>query len=353
MFLFLFIAILHYYYLLHCPTISYKGAYDALSLSYTIFQALSLCMIFARNTCFPQEGVIKYMMTQAQNPPKLQNYWIWEHLPPPAQAVSSFKWAYPAAFSVSITGCIMVSLWFYNMVLKFRGMNWATWNVRNSKQLLPNLQQGPSLEDSYLRPDTIKPWSRKSTQTPVVGRYHRLLALMAIINSSICAQSNAFELSSTRESFKRLRRFRSYQGELQTERLSNLDKAMVQKHLRNSTDLFHQATHGNEHVFSAIVDSGCTHSTTNSFADVEPTTIRKLSVPLSVGGINGDIKVEYVGRARWETIDDYGNIIPFHDQVFINESIPYKLLSPQAFLAHHKDGTRTGKVKDHFRIYRD
>ena len=63
--------------------------------------------------------------------------------------------------------------------------------------------------------------------------------------------------------------------------------------------------------------------------------------------------MEYVGRALWETIDDYGNIIPFQDEVFINESIPYKLLSPQAFLAHHKDGTRTGKIDDHFRIYKD
>jgi len=181
------------------------------------------------------------------------------------------------------------------------------------------------------------------------------LATLAVINSSICAHSNAFELSSTKESFNGLRKCRSYQGVLQTDKLSNLDKAMVQKHLRNSTELFHQATEGHQHVFSAIIDSGCTHSTTNTFSDVDPTTIRKLSVPLNVGGINGDIKVEYIGRALWETIDDYGNIIPFQDDVFINESIPYKLLSPTPsnFRPPRNPSTdfeNSGPIKEFFKL---
>ena len=128
---------------------------------------------------------------------------------------------------------------------------------------------------------------------------------------------------------------------------------MAQQHLRNSTDLFSKATGDHPHVFSAIVDSGCTHSTTNSFSDVDPKSIRKLSKPLNVGGVSGDILVEYVGRSNWETFDDFGNLLPFNDEVFINENLPYKLLSPQAFLAHHKNGTKTGRPEDHFRIYRN
>jgi len=52
-------------------------------------------------------------------------------------------------------------------------------------------------------------------------------------------------------------------------------------------------------------------------------------------------------------LDNCRNVIPFVDQVFIHESLPTRLLSPQAFLAHRKDGSKTGKIDDHFRIYRD
>ena len=128
---------------------------------------------------------------------------------------------------------------------------------------------------------------------------------------------------------------------------------MAQHHLRNSTDLFRKAIGDHPHVFSAIIDSGCTHSTTNSFNHVVPESIRKLSKPLNVGGVGGDILVEYVGKSNWETFNDFGNLLPFNDDVFINEDLPYKLLSPQSFLAHHKNGTKTGRLEDHFQIYRN
>jgi len=187
----------------------------------------------------------------------------------------------------------------------------------------------------------------------LVGKRHRLLAVLAIINSSITANSNAFDLCSTRESFNKLQLFRSYQGELQTNKLSSIDRAMAQHHLRNSTDLFRKAIGDHPHVFSAIIDSGCTHSTSNSFNHVVPESIRKLSKPLNVGGVGGDILVEYVGKSNWETFNDFGNLLPFNDDVFINEDLPYKLLSPQSFLAHHKNGTKTGRLEDHFQIYRN
>jgi len=176
---------------------------------------------------------------------------------------------------------------------------------------MPQTPADCALRDSFQRePDPPPAWSRKSRQRPLVEKYHRLLAILTIINSSICANSNAFKLCSTRESFNRLQRFCSYQGELQTNKLSSLDRAMVQQHLRNSTDLFSKATGDHPHVFSAIVNSGCTHSTTNSFSDVDPKSIRKLSKPLNVGGVGGDILVEYVGRSNWETFDDFGNLLP-------------------------------------------
>jgi len=72
---------------------------------------------------------------------------------------------------------------------------------------------------------------------------------------------------------------------------------------------------------------------------------------MKLDGIAGGVQVEFVDTATWETLDDSGNIVPFVDQVFIHKDLPTHLLSPQAFLAHHKDGTRAGALEDHFRIY--
>jgi len=52
--------------------------------------------------------------------------------------------------------------------------------------------------------------------------------------------------------------------------------------------------------------------------------------------------VTCVVKSNWETFDDFGNLLPFDDDVFTNEDLPYKLLSPQSFLAHHKNRTKTG-----------
>jgi len=114
-----------------------------------------------------------------------------------------------------------------------------------------------------------------------------------------------------------------------------------------------KATLNNRHVFSAVIDSGCTHSSTNKFSDCDPSSVCRLTTPITLGGIAGGLQVFYVGRATWETIENCGNVTPFQDDVFINEDLPMRLLSPQAFLAHHKDGTRTGRLQDHFSIFRN
>ena len=70
-----------------------------------------------------------------------------------------------------------------------------------------------------------------------------------------------------------------------------------------------------------------------------------------LGGIAGGLEIEYIGTANWETLDDTGDVVSFHEQVLIHEDLPHRLLSPQAFLSHRANGDKFGDVDDHFRIY--
>ncbi len=100
-----------------------------------------------------------------------------------------------------------------------------------------------------------------------------------------------------------------------------------------------------------IADTGCSYSATPHATDCDPGSIQKLSEPIPLGGIAGGLKIEYIGTITLETIDKEGNIIPFKDEVLINPDLPHRLLSPQAFVSHHPDGTRTGDVEEHVRVF--
>jgi hypothetical protein len=74
---------------------------------------------------------------------------------------------------------------------------------------------------------------------------------------------------------------------------------------------------------------------------------------MTLGGIAGSLEIKYVGRANWETLSDDGTIIPISENVMIHEDLPGRLLSPQAFLSHNKNGEKTGNLEDHFKVFHD
>jgi len=107
------------------------------------------------------------------------------------------------------------------------------------------------------------------------------------------------------------------------------------------------------HTFTCIVDTGCSHSATNTFSDVDPTSIRILEKPLTLGGIAGGLEIKYIGRAQWETLDDNGNVVPFNEDVLIHPDLPDRLLSPQSFLSRKRDGQKSKDLDAHFKVFRD
>ena len=126
-------------------------------------------------------------------------------------------------------------------------------------------------------------------------------------------------------------------------------------------------TQHNPDILPAIVDTGANYSIFNSFQYVEPSSIRRLSSPVNVGGISGGLEVWFVGTTNCETVDEDGNVIPIQEQVLINEQLPFPILSPQAFLSHKANGGQgalptadftklqhnAGDLQEHFRVFHD
>ena len=63
-----------------------------------------------------------------------------------------------------------------------------------------------------------------------------------------------------------------------------------------------------------------------------PGTLKKLENSTALGGIAGDLKVEYESELCWETLNDQGDIIQFKGTGYLVPGLPTRLFSPQSFL---------------------
>jgi len=288
---------------------------------------------------------------------------------------------YPASMAPFLSHCIIISLWFYAMGLRSFGFSFSQWQIRTTKLIFPQFWTPPSLwlssddpddgpndgpfrhlccclahikrcltfRDTFAIPQSQPRSSRKQSNYTKPNRL-KLLMLLSALNNSV-TESHTFQLSSELKFRQQLRRCRSLQGDLQAHKLKPTELFALQRRIKSSNETFSQVSSNDDHMFSAIADSGCSYSATNKFTDVEPASIRKLSTPISLGGIAGGLLVEYIGTANWETLNDQGEVVPICEQVLIHEDLPNRLLSPQAFLSHNSKGEKSGNVEDHFRIY--
>jgi Reverse transcriptase (RNA-dependent DNA polymerase) len=271
----------------------------------------------------------------------------WRSEVPVVYTPPKVSYVYPAAMGIFLSRCILLSHWFYNMRLKILNFTWDTWTLYTSKLMSPPHIWDIRLHDIYNHPTPLPKWQRKRPSNP---DRHRLLAVLGLLSRSL-TEAQPFALCSD-VSFRRdLRSYRGRLGELQTTTLKSKDLSVLQSHLRSSGLLFQELTSNSPHAFTCIVDTGCSHSATNSFTDVDPTTIRELTEPINLGGIAGGLLIKYVGRANWETLDDNGNVVSFHEEVLIHPDLPDRLLSPQAFLRGQNNPR--GNTQDHFQVFHD
>ena len=256
---------------------------------------------------------------------------------------------------------------FYGFMLKIRGHSWDRWSPIASKAAVPSIAQlilwvgsrlalwfklkrfrPPGgiqiyslLQDRAAPPELPLPPSSRKQRNLIPADNKRLATLFLLITQ--LSHASTFSLASHRDFTNKLRKHRSYQGMLQVDKLSCQELTQVHDRIKAASETAAAVTRTNlgsqaANVVSAIADTGCSYTSLNSFAHVNPSSIRRLSKPIKVGGIAGGIDVEFTGTAEFEVLLPSGKVEPIQEQVLINESLPENLFSPQAFLSHQANG---------------
>ena len=295
------------------------------------------------------------------------NYNLW-HLAFSVPSPSTFAMpAFPARLAPFICG-LFLNMAFYNLLLRCRGHIWNVWRHHVCKSVFPHLllwicgliskiwfsfrysghrtQIYDPLRDSidlpiHLQP--VDPMSRKqrcllNKATPP-GNKRLALFMMALAR---LGNQEMFTLAEDRRIHRQLRKYRSYNGNLQTNKLDGLPTehlVQIQNRIKATSDeaaTIAQSTIGVDtpDMLPAIADTGCSFTALNSFKFIDPKSIKRLARPIRMGGIAGGLEMQYVGVADFEVLLPTGDVHTFQEQCLINEDLPDSLFSPQAFLSH-------------------
>ena len=125
---------------------------------------------------------------------------------------------------------------------------------------------------------------------------------------------------------------------LDTSRINGSTLTALQTSKLATDKLFETATNNSEFTFTAVADSGCSETCTNTLLDFIPGTMCKLEVPIALGGIAGSLLVTQAGKVHWETIDDFGKLVEIKTVAFYHSDLPGRLFSPQAYFNREHKG---------------
>ena len=289
------------------------------------------------NTSFPPLDLLSYW-------PSIPS-WL---LPPPLGP----PFAYPYKCGPFFANCVMLTMSFYNMFLAFAGHTFEQWSIRATKLVVPHFKQalsGSILADTYPERPPRKPpnLTHKSRLAKATS-----LLLFSALSGSVTACP--FQLKSELQFTQHLRKYRTFLGNLDTQKLTPIDRVHLHQRINITNQGFtkslgdHSST-----VVTGIVDTGASHGASNCFEHCDPNSIRRLSTPINLGGIAGGIDIEYFGTAHFETLNLKGDVVPFSVDLLLSDKLPGLLISPQAFLAKNHWGESQGKLADHFRIFHD
>ena len=274
-----------------------------------------------------------------KKPPDRDKMSIWQSDVPPA--ISAPPFSFPTHIGSALySGCCLISMWFYNLFLKVLNLSWTQWEKATTKLLLqPQRDKGlDPLRDSYDKDNPIKPIPKvKARMKPRTNTQRRMIAAMFLL-SHAAGVGQAFQSRSEQQFGQHLRKYRACAGFIDTSRVQGSDLNALQERVRASNDVFHAAVNHSHHAFSAILDSGCSETCTNNLKDFVPGTMYKLDNPVSLGGIAGALMVTHAGTIKWETVDDFGDIVEFQTKAFYHPDLPGRLFSPQTYLHREKRG---------------
>ena len=109
--------------------------------------------------------------------------------------------------------------------------------------------------------------------------------MMALTLLSVMTTNDTFSLVSDDTLHQKLRRYRGYQGMLDTTKLPTTELLALHQVIQLSNDSAAELPTLQD-SFTAIADSGCSFTCTNDKRDFCPGTIVELPKPLTLGGVD-------------------------------------------------------------------
>ena len=186
--------------------------------------------------------------------------WQDEQLQPNVLPLNSTLPVFPYSAGLVAISVVTIALWFFNWLLHLQGYSWNQWCSILSDVAHPlcKLYGGaPSVpvETRYQKP-------RNYTKARKFNHRRQLGFALGLLASSATGVS-PFRLKSESQLRRHFRQFRSFQGLLNMEKLKDPDQSLLHQHIKRTNAEFIAAAGGNNNVFSAICDSGCSFSVTN------------------------------------------------------------------------------------------
>jgi len=272
--------------------------------------------------------------------------WRFQTRPLPfASHLLGFPVALGAAF---LTDCIVLLMLFYNLFLKIGGHLWTQWSKLTTKLVFPNTCEAWSnpFVDNFEKDNPVETFHRPRTKTkPKPTNRAQFLACAFAALSGILTADAPFQLTSDLATRNYLRKYRGYKGVLQTQIITGQDLVALQQRLKSSQEVFAAATSNNPNAIASIADTGCS-ACVGKPEHAVPGSLQKLPVPIQLGGIVGNLPIEWKAQGNFETIDVEGGIFPVQPEMLVSPEIGNVLISPQALLTHISQN-----LDDHFRIY--
>ena len=251
-----------------------------------------------------------------------------------------------------VLSCVKIHLWFFNMLLKGFGIGWNTWVAATTKTVLPKWRDGAVqfFQDTFDKDNPVQAYKRPRKGLEHLSDTAPNDSLDSFWCPQCCARTDGHAVFRSKL-YRKLRRYRGYQGMLDTTKVPEPELNALRHVIHLSCDALEEGFSAGRDTFdsfTAIADTGCSMTCTNGLKDFLPGTMEELPKPITLGGIAGGLLVKYSGTVSWETVDDFGNIVSLQTKAFLQEDLPCRLFSPQAFLKHSSQ-----RVEDHFRVYSD
>ena len=234
----------------------------------------------------------------------------------------------------SLGGFVILTMCFYNTLLKSLGFTWFSWSQLITKPMvaptrlfkwitkllkfiiffstsrwmlcLQSFWRFLYLFSKHLfqcaHCDFLSWLSKKGSSKGAIPHHSavltgpKLLLIGMTMMGQISGQANAFQLSSDLAQQHRMQKYRNPKGGINISNITPGDLVALNTTLKRQDDTFKTLTNNNPNIISTVVDTGASWHVSKYPRLCIPGSLRRLDQPIPLEGIAGGHQIEYTGR---------------------------------------------------------